>query len=283
MKILVVLHIFYQEQADYFAAQFANLDDIDCDFIITTSDENLKLQKKFARFNPTILKVFNRGLDVGPFFYALENTDISKYDFIIKLHAKRISLRGYKKNQNGWFASGEWWRNLLVESLIGRPEIIKDNLKKFADNPDVNMLASPYFIIKVKPTEKNLAKHLKISKDFKLSPKLELGNLYVEGTMFMARTKIFPPLLSKIHFSDFKKSDVYDKHSDELPYFMERYFGTIGTKIMSGASNKRFEKMSNFFGIKRLFFISFQTNSGKHIIRILGVPIWWKKIKAKIL
>lgn len=214
MKILVVLHIFYQEQADYFAAQFANLDGINCDFIITTSDENLELKQKFARFNPNILRIFNHGLDVGPFFYVLENTDLSKYDFVIKLHAKRTNLRDYKKNQNGWCAPGTWWRNILVESLIGSPKIIKDNLKKFADNPDVNMLGAPYFIIKVEPTEKNLAKHLKISKDLKLCPRLELNDIYVEGTMFMARTKIFPPLLSKIRFSDFKKSDVYDKHAD---------------------------------------------------------------------
>lgn len=279
MKILVVLHIFYQEQADYFAAQFANLDGINCDFIITTSNENLELKQKFARFNPNILTIFNHGLDVGPFFYVLENTNLSKYDFVIKLHAKRTNLRGYKKNQNGWCAPGTWWRNILVESLIGSPKIIKDNLKKFADNPDVNMLGAPYFIIKVEPTEKNLAKHLKISNDLKLFPQLELNDMYVEGTMFMARTKIFQPLLSKIRFSDFKKSDVYDKHADELPYFMERYFGTIGTKIMPGASNMKFEKMSKIFRIRRLFFQSFQTNSGKHIIRICGIPVWWKKIK----
>lgn len=279
MKILVALHIFYQEQADYFAAQFANLDNVDCDFIITTNDDNLELQKKFARFNPRILKVLNHGLDVGPFFYALENIDVSKYDFIIKLHAKRIQRRGYKRNPAGWFASGKWWRNLLVESLIGSPKIIKNNLKTFANNPDVNMLASPYFIIKIRSLEKNLEKHLKISKDFKLNPKLSVGDLYVEGTMFMARAKIFPPLLSKIHFSDFKNSNVYNKHSDELPYFMERYFGTMGAKIMPGASNRKFEKLSKFLGIRRLFFQSFQTNSGKHIIRILGTPVWWKKIK----
>jgi hypothetical protein len=83
----------------------------------------------------------------------------------------------------------------LVESLIGSPQIIKDNLKKFADNPDVNMLGSPYFIIKFKPSEKNLGKHLKISRDFELCPQLELGNMYVEGTMFMARAKIFQPLM----------------------------------------------------------------------------------------
>lgn len=279
MKILVALHIFYQEQADYFAAQFANLDNVDCDFIITTNDDNLELQKKFARFNPKILKVLNQGLDVGPFFYALENTDLSKYDFIIKLHAKRTSLRGYKRNPAGWFASGKWWRNLLVESLIGSPKIIKDNLKKFASNHDVNMLASPYFIIKIRSLEKNLEKHLKISKDFKLNPKLSVGDLYVEGTMFMARAEIFPQLLSKIHFSDFKNSNVYNKHSDELPYFMERYFGTMGAKIMPGASNIKFERLSKFFGLRRIFFQSFQTNSGKHIIRIIGLPVWWKKIK----
>lgn len=279
MKILVVLHIFYQEQADYFAAQFENLDNMNCDFVITTSNESLDLQQKFARFNPKIFIISNHGLDVGPFFYVLENIDFSKYDFVIKLHAKRTNLRGYKKNQIGWCAPGTWWRDLLVESLIGSPKIIKDNLKKFADNPDVNMLGAPYFIIKVDPTEKNLAKHLKISKDLKLCPQLELGNMYVEGTMFMARAKIFPPLLSKIHFSDFKKSDVYDKHADELPYFMERYFGTIGKKLMPGASNKRFEKMSKFFRIRRLFFQSFQTNSGKNIVRVCGIPVWWKKIK----
>lgn len=279
MKILVALHIFYQEQADYFTAQFDNLKNLDCDFVITTSNNIPELQKKFARFNPKILKVLNHGLDVGPFFYALENINISKYDFIIKLHAKRTNLRGYKRNPAGWFASGEWWRNLLVESLIGSPEIIRDNLKKFKNNPDVNMLASPYFIIKVKLVEKNLSKHLKISKDFKLRPQLAIGDTYVEGTIFMARAKIFPPLLSKIHFSDFKKTNVYDKHSDELPYFMERYFGSMGTKLIPGASNKKFEKLSKFFGIRRIFFHNFQTNSGKHIIRILGLPIWWKKIK----
>lgn len=279
MKILVALHIFYQDQADYFASQFDNLKDIDCDFVITTSDDTPELREKFARFNPRILKVLNHGLDVGPFFYALENTDISKYDFIIKIHAKRIVRRGYKKNPAGWFASGKWWRNLLVESLIGSPEIIKENLKTFANNPDINMLGSPYFIIKVRSIEKNLDKHLKISNDLKLNPPLKLNNLYVEGTMFMARTKIFPPMLSKIHFSDFKKSNVYDKHSDELPYFMERYFGSMGEKIMPGASNKKFEKLSKLFGIRRVFFHSFQTNSGKHIIRILGLPVWWKKIK----
>ncbi|MDR0993933.1 MAG: rhamnan synthesis F family protein [Verrucomicrobiota bacterium] len=271
MKLLVALHIYYLDQAAYFAKQFDHLKGLDCDFLITTNKDSDMLRAEFARFNPTFFMVPNRGLDIGPFFYAMEHVDLDPYDLIIKLHAKRIQRRAYSKNYNGYYTAGKWQRNLLVESLIGSPEIIKNNLAEFAKHSDSNMLGSPYSITPVENQYKEMAK--------KYALQANPSDAYIAGTMFMVRTQVIKNLMQIIHFDDFQEVTAFNRHDVEFPFFMERFFGLFaGGEMRPGARDEKFEKLSKWFGIRRIFWQNFQTNHGRHMIRILGIPIYWRHI-----
>ena len=140
------------------------------------------------------------------------------------------------------------------------------------------MIGSPYHIIQCKQAN-NLDKCIGICKVYDLSPVICADHHFVIGTMFMARANIFPPLLSKLHFSDFDITNPYNKGLGGLAYFMEKYFGAIAGKILPGARSPEFERKSKWFGLRRIFWQHFQTNHGRRIIRILGIPVWWKKIR----
>jgi lipopolysaccharide biosynthesis protein len=56
----------------------------------------------------------NRGFDVGPFIHAIQNVDLSQYDYVCKIHSKKSLHRTDP-------ASGEYWRTVLIHSILGAP------------------------------------------------------------------------------------------------------------------------------------------------------------------
>ena len=88
-KLLVHLHLYYQDQTDYFIERLSNIT-VPFKLIVTLTEDNADVRRKLLSAVPDadILLVENCGYDVYPFFQAMKHIDLSSYDYILKIHTK---------------------------------------------------------------------------------------------------------------------------------------------------------------------------------------------------
>lgn len=117
-KVCVILHLYYVDLWGYFLPYLKTID-TDIDLYVTITDGHSGL---FTDIHDAIISEFpqafiyslpNKGMDVAPFLYVLNEIYSSKrtYDVIIKLHSKKSLAHSYEL--------GERWRNQLTDALLG--------------------------------------------------------------------------------------------------------------------------------------------------------------------
>jgi len=274
-RLLVHLHVFYPEQAEYFARKLGNVNGVDMSLFITAPKEVLPALKPLMKFKPEIVVVANKGYDILPFIKVLRRVKLDNYDYILKLHTKRTS--GIDYFRRGRYFTGGWWRKLLVESLVGSPKIFADNLALLENNPRVGMVGDWYCVRSDTPEE---------VRNFDIRP--YTGNAgritYIAGTMFLARAEPYGQILKwGISEKDFESTPGW-VHSHTFSHLVERLMGFVitmrGYEIVGvGGRNWRFEIASVLSRIRRVVFYTKTTESGKYMIKIFKIPVYNRRIK----
>ena len=117
-KVCVILHLYYVDLWGYFLPHLKRID-TDIDLYVTITDGH---SGQFTDVHDAIISEFpkayiyslpNRGMDVAPFLYVMNEIFLSKrtYDVMIKLHSKKSLAHS--------FELGERWRNQLTDALLG--------------------------------------------------------------------------------------------------------------------------------------------------------------------
>jgi lipopolysaccharide biosynthesis protein len=117
-KVCVILHLYYVDLWGYFLPYLKRID-TDIDLYVTITDGH---SGHFTDIHDAVIAEFpesyiyslpNRGMDVAPFLYVLNEIYLSKktYDVMIKLHSKKSLAHSYEL--------GERWRNQLTDALLG--------------------------------------------------------------------------------------------------------------------------------------------------------------------
>ena len=182
-RLLCHFHLHYTDQIDFFIEKMKNIQEIDWDLIVTTDVEaDLEKIKQFKK-DAQIIHVENRGYDVWPFIQVIKNINLSKYDFILKLHTKN-------RNSKGSFE----WRNKLVNTVLKNEKTFKCRLKQFEKNKQIGMITSgKWFLLAEGPEAENneMLEEELVRIGFKTKERH-----YAAGTMFIARASIFEFLKS---------------------------------------------------------------------------------------
>lgn len=142
MRILVHLHIYYQDQIPFFIERLKNINGCDWRLVVTFSSLSGSSRNELILFRPdTVFKqVENFGYDIWPFISVMKSVDISEYDLVMKLHTKGPCSA--KQRLNGLRFSGYQWRDILVDSLLASPEIFKNNLVRFENDRQLGLLCA---------------------------------------------------------------------------------------------------------------------------------------------
>jgi hypothetical protein len=227
LKIGVFIHLYYHDIWPELNEYLSRLG-LNFDLLITLNEEDKNsdaISKVIRKEYPSaiILKVPNRGLDIGPFF-ELTNYVISrnlKYDYVLKLHTKK-SL--------GVDASvGQWWRKKCYESLMGSYGVASHILRLFITNPSIGMVGPYETRMSLTMNDlgqggnanekniKHLAERLNI-KDTRLD--------FFGGTMFWVRWSIYEEKFKKATMccKDFEPGY---KKDELLSHAMERLLASI--------------------------------------------------------
>ena len=118
-KLLVILHLYYHEQLEYFLDKMRNINGCEWDLIVTYSKSSHESEEKIFRFkhDARLIKVENVGYDIWPFIKIIKTIDLSNYNYILKLHTK--GSMPYVRHINKVNLYGWRWRDMLVNSILG--------------------------------------------------------------------------------------------------------------------------------------------------------------------
>lgn len=225
-KALVVIHFYYTKQTDLILQLLNNISipyDLYCTIGNDTDYDYIKQKISETHPNVNIVKTANLGYDVWPFIHIINSIDLSKYDYIIKLHSKRdINKQDlFQIGNNFLFKPGSQWRDNLCEFLKN-----KDNFNKCLEaleNTNIGMCAR-FNLIHNAPNHCGV---IDIAKDKWPEYLLDISNYsFVAGTMFIAKTKPFQ-IIKNMNITEDLFEEPRQKHYTQFAHLMERMFGAI--------------------------------------------------------
>ncbi len=216
-KVLVHLHLFYQEQLLYFLDKLKNINGCDWHLIVTVCEHNDETEKNIWDLKPDaeIRLVENKGYDILPFLNVLKSVNLDDYDYVLKLHTKGI--RDNIINLNGIPFYGIFWPSRLVDSMLYSEEIFNCNLQ-ILDSNEYGMVSDSFFTIPLMNYPEDtymldaLKSQLNIKSDY---------NYFCAGSMFLIKTSILKRL------SDFNVNDENKWHTGAVAtiyHVIERIF-----------------------------------------------------------
>lgn len=184
-RLLVILHIFYHGQVDYFIGKLKNISSCEWDLVVSYSSYSALTEEKLRAFRPdvTMVEVENVGYDVWPFIKIVRQIDASEYDFVLKLHSKNSNPEVNKIN--GLRMTSFRWRDLLVDSLLKSPRQFRKCLRLLEKNPKVGLVCA-YELYK-EPSDNLPEDTGMLHKEIRRIGIHRAPVRFCAGTMFMAR------------------------------------------------------------------------------------------------
>ena len=226
-RTLVHLHVHYQDQLSYLFQKLESIEGSDWHLLVTANANFDEIENAVkARYqDATILRLKNQGFDAYPFLKALQASNLSEFDFILKLHTKNARPDREDSLVYGLPVPGHKWRDDMVDALLKSKELFRDNLKAFEQNSELGCLASEKYIFSIHDNNEMRNYDLR---SWMNKFGLERGSHYVGGTMFMARTYPFHRLKSINPDSlDFASGDQVSGSHKNLAHVFERLFGLV--------------------------------------------------------
>ena len=282
--LLVHLHLYYTDMWPEFAGYLSNLSDYNYDLYVTGVEISPEIRQEILSFkkDAKILITENRGHDVWPFLSVLNQVDLDNYSYIIKIHTKNTSSNILTKT-NKRALSRRWFKKLLIEALIGSPQIIKQNLENFSKDPKLGMIGSKYLITSHPKKLMDVINKIDPVAQ-KIGIKDTSDKTFVEGTMFMVRTDLMKIFQNKFTAQDFTPSEKTGS-GGALSHVIERVFciavTAAGYKIKGFDSRPDFEIASLLLRLKRFFYQEKITHKGKKTIKICKIPVYSKHINKE--
>ena len=286
LRVLVVMHIYYTDQLNLLVDCLKNIP-YDYDLYVTSDDKNQDLiSKTISQQKPdfNFISVENVGYDIWPFIKVITDIDLSKYDYLIKLHTKRdmkpedLGVNGLVNLGNGYFINnGSTWRDNLLDFIS-----TKQNLQKCLDalqNPQIGM-CTRYNLIHNKPNIGGIMDDAK-----KLYPQyiFELDDFnFVAGTMFISKMKpiqLIKDMDIKIDLFGVSTPD----HKTQFAHVVERTIGAAvykcGMKIVDPFTSIKHKKHVNMLYKK----LKIQKTLINIIACCIPVAKWRRQVRSYLL
>lgn len=225
MRILVHLHIYYEEQLPEFLDKLLRIQKCVQLHLAVTIPENhpcffgIKSQITQCFPEAEVYALPNIGYDIFPFIFILKKSNLNEYDYVLKLHTKGRTDRNLTY-LNDCALTDRQWAESLVHALIGSPHCFRKAIHLFESNSQLGMVGAGSCVI-----EGDEYLQL-INTELTCMQLPAISSLkFIAGTMFLARTALLKPLC-KYNESDFQKSEK-DVKSGTFAHICERLFGGI--------------------------------------------------------
>lgn len=213
IKLAIVIHAFYEDIFSEILKKIS-LTNFSYKLFVTAPFEiEGKIRKMLEELGQDfVLRILeNRGRDVLPFLCIYPDIRAEGFDIIVKVHTKKST---HRKDGRVW--CGDILDKLLENSSLDRA------LAAFATDPTIGMIGPHGHCI-------SLASYLGENKDrvFSIGARLGLSQddvasqSFVAGTMFIARTEVFEPLV-RLGFDDAAFEPEAGQKDGTLAHALER-------------------------------------------------------------
>ncbi len=124
MHFLVHCHVFYPELWGELQNCILNLKPYSLELWVSLIQENLDLRSEILQSFPNakIIILENRGYDIAPFIEVINQCDLDRSDFILKLHTKR-NIYSLKHHINYRSVYGRRWRRMLLAFMASAKDL----------------------------------------------------------------------------------------------------------------------------------------------------------------
>ncbi len=285
--ILVHAHIYYPHLWDELKACILNIYPYSFELFVTFVEAHPKIEADIRAAFPTaqILRVPNRGYDIGPFIEVLNRVNLADYSYVVKLHTKRDAPHSTSLFRH---LTGGKWRNALL-SFIRTIDSFKAYVMAFEANPQLGMSASYQLIVRNDIwNDKRIKMQL-----WQFSAKKNLPQIpysYVGGSMFIARADVFRGLQAcNLSAADFVETS---GHETQFAHIVERLFGYFVAKQNltvedpvgdpTGCLGRKILFREQFIRpVVRFFYQRKVTEAGKVMIKFLKIPVYHGKVRNR--
>ena len=218
VRILVCLHLYYEQSWKVISEYLKNLSPYGYDLTVTYVEGLVgeSVLRRIRAFHPKVrlLPCENLGYDVWPFAKALEGVDLDGYDVVFKLHSKGIQRpRLYMYGQ--LFKLSDWFFNLFDGVLGGYA--VHEAVHALASGRKHDIAAAGNLIVKDPKYKVAFVREWCGKRGLKFHE----GYRFVAGTCFAARAEMMKPLQRlNLSASDFEGAV---PGTFSLAHFLERY------------------------------------------------------------
>lgn len=275
-QLAVHLHLYYMEQLPIVLKALRNIDEAGVSYdLFVTLPETAFVPPELLVYYPKakIIPVPNRGYDIGALIAVLHRIEFQQYEYILKLHTKGRSMREYVYLKGRRFNDALWSR-MLWEALTGSPQIVRENLQLFADNPKLGMLGCDFCVTEEYQSYQSMEEQIE-KESLKLGFEVKERRLFVAGTMFLCRMELLKPFLRyQIEDFEYVKSGIKD---NTLAHVLERL---LGWSICAQGYEVRGVCYNNYMlrrilpEVMRFFFQKKRTKTGKTLIKVCKIPVY---------
>lgn len=227
-RIAVIVHVYYRELWKELADCIANFPENDTDVFVTIVSDNqcfkAEILSRFPRANIRVVE--NRGYDVAPFLSVLRAVDLSKYEYVAKLHTKRDDACWVNYLP---FVKSAWRKRLL--SFCSSRRAVEKTIRFMASHSDVGMVSHPSIIVGRGDFQEREAVKARAEEVVRKLGFATRGRQFVAGTMFICRADCLRPLqgcsVEEFECSAGDASMTGDYHTPGLAHVYERVFGYL--------------------------------------------------------
>lgn len=225
-SIAVHFHLYYFDLLDEIIRYLRNIRH-PFDLYVTVAHHVDEAHEKLsAHFDHVrVLKVENRGKDLGGLIAALHTFSLDEYDIVLKIHTKKSLNQGsYITSIKNLFGedveSGAVWRQQLLDTMLGSPEKVDRIIRKFRKHKKTGLIGSKKYLCTATDINGDLFRD--VCRRLNVEEKL----LFFAGTMFWIRGSLLKDLKdSGYTIQDFKLDS--NAIEGELEHCLERIFGTL--------------------------------------------------------
>ena len=241
-KILVVLHLFYEESCKEIMEYLKNLRKYNYDLVITTVEgrdvEYIEKTIRTIKKDAEIMVFPNRGFDIASYLEVVRIKREERYDVVIKVQSKRHFEKTGVVAASMYVRGRDWFLYLFESVLSAR--YVHLNIDRLRNNVSTELIAAKNLLMQDPPHKKRMT----FNKIKKLGLTLPEDYVFVAGTCFaMKWSTAKEKHITSLTIADYEKAERYHFST---AHAMERYLtGCVPQEAQRGNAVCRLRLLLN--------------------------------------
>lgn len=187
-SVAVVVHAFYPDILPAIRDMLAGYTGPMKLFVTTTPEKASSVSDELSGLfhQCEVIPLPNRGRDILPFLNVLPSIFEERHEYILKLHTKKSNHR----------ADGDLWRRELLQCLADPAELAW-SIERLRQRPDVGIVGPDGHVLTMEGYwGSNRARVIELADRMAVGQVIPDPNVFVAGSMFIARREALAPLLA---------------------------------------------------------------------------------------